>query len=135
MSLNDEIISLLKNEFMPVCTELTPYEVMDASSEGFVRVEFKPQPAFGNHFGNVQGGFAVAMLDIVISSAAFSKIKMWLPTVEIKTSFLAPLKIGKCIGEGRVIRAGKSIFFSEGKLINAQGDVAVHATATQMIPK
>ena len=132
---NDEIISLLKSESMPVCVELTPFEILDASNEGYVLLEFKPQPAFGNHFGNVQGGFAVAMLDLVISSAAFSKIRKWPPTIEMKTSFMAPLEIGKCVGEGKVIRAGKNIVFTEGKIINAKGDVAVHATATQIIPK
>jgi len=80
------------------------------------------------------GGFSVAMLDLVVSCAAFAKTRLWLPTVEIKTSFLAPLEIGNCIGQGKVFRAGKSIVFTEGKLISADGSVAVHATATQLIP-
>jgi uncharacterized protein (TIGR00369 family) len=97
-----------------------------------VRVEFAPQPAFENHFGNIQGGFAVSMIDVVISLAAFVKTRQWIPTVEIKTSFVAPAKIAPCIGEGRVIRAGRSVIFVEGRLHNADDELAVHATATLM---
>lgn len=45
----------------PRCAELTPFSVLEAHPEtGFVRLRFSEQPAFGNHFGNVQGGFCVA---------------------------------------------------------------------------
>lgn len=92
-----------------------------------------PKPAcaaFGNMFGNIQGGFAVAMLDLPISFAGLLQTQQWLPTVEIKTSFLAPAKLGTCIGEGQIIRAGKSILFAEGRLWGSDGKLAVHATAT-----
>jgi uncharacterized protein (TIGR00369 family) len=81
-------------------------------------------------FGHVQGGFAVAMIDVPISLAGLLKLEQWLPTVEIKTSFLAPAKLGVCIGEGQVLRAGKSIVFAEGRLWGSDGRLAVHATAT-----
>jgi acyl-coenzyme A thioesterase PaaI-like protein len=47
----------------------------------------------------------------------------------IKTSFLAPAKLGTCISEG-TIRAGRSIVFAEGRLWGSDGKLAVHATAT-----
>src|SRR5262245_42957355 len=99
MDTTDEIRSLLDNQPKPVCAALTPFRILEAESEtGFVKVEFAPQPAFENHFGNIQGGFAVSMLDVVISLAAFVKGRQWIPTVEIKTSFVAPAKIATCIG-------------------------------------
>nr|WP_090439621.1 PaaI family thioesterase [Pseudomonas benzenivorans] len=131
MSDLENLQKLFMNTPKPACAALLPFSFIEADSEsGVVKVEFEPQPAFGNMFGNIQGGFAVAMLDIPISFAAFLKLQQWLPTIEIKSSFLSPAKLGKCIGEGRIIRAGKSIVFVEGKLWGADGKLAVHATAT-----
>ena len=134
MSDADDLRAILDSQARPVCAELTPFELLDAdAASGFVKLAFAPQPAFGNHFGHIQGGFAVAMLDVVLSLAAFVKLHQWLPTVEIKCSFLAPAKLGTCIGEGRVIRAGRSLVFLEGKLWGADGELAAHATATASV--
>jgi uncharacterized protein (TIGR00369 family) len=131
MNTAEEIRALLDSQPKPVCAALTPFEIIEIEAEtGYVKIAFAPQPAFENHFGNIQGGFAVSMLDVVISIAAFVKVRQWLPTVEIKTSFVAPAKIATCIGEGQVIRAGRSVIFVEGKLWNADNELAVHATAT-----
>jgi acyl-coenzyme A thioesterase PaaI-like protein len=70
------------------------------------------------------------MIDLPISLAGLLKLQQWLPTLEIKTSFLAPAKLGLCIGEGQILRAGKTIAFAEGKLWGSDGKLAVHATAT-----
>ena len=70
------------------------------------------------------------MIDVVISLAGYVKLRQWIPTVEIKASFITPAKIGKCIGEGFVLRAGRNVIFVEGKLFNANNELAVHATAT-----
>jgi uncharacterized protein (TIGR00369 family) len=119
----------------PDCAALTPLELIDADAEmNWVKIRFAEQAAFRNHFGNIQGGFAVAMLDAVVSIAAFAKTNAWLPTIEIKTSFLEPLPIGPCIGEGRVLRVGKSLAFLEGRLLTPRGTPAVAATATALVP-
>ena len=116
----------------PVCLALTPFELLDADDTGRVRVQFAEQPAFGNHFGHIQGGFAVAMLDVPLSLAVFARLGRWLPTIEIKTSFLAPARIGVCVAEGSVLRAGTSVVFSEARLWSGDRLVA-HATATALV--
>lgn len=127
----DKLRALVDSVPKPACAALTPFSIVEADSQrDIVKVEFAPQPAFGNMFGHIQGGFAVAMLDLPISFAGLLKLQQWLPTIEIKTSFLAPAKLGTCIGEGHIIRAGKSIVFAEGRLWGADGKLAVHATAT-----
>ena len=127
--------ALLEGVPQPVCAKLTPFAITDADTAGgFVRLRFDEQPAFRNHFGNIQGGFAVAMLDVAISIAAFARTGVWLPTIEIKSSFLAPLPIGPCVGEGRVLKAGKSLAFIEGRLLTTDGLPAVIATATALVP-
>src|SRR6185436_20598414 len=103
MSDATELQRLLDSQPKPDCAALTPCSVHDADlTAGRVVLLFAPQPAFKNHFGNIQGGFAVAMVDALVSIAAFAKTKAWLPTVEIKSSFVAPMKLGECRGEGTV---------------------------------
>lgn len=131
MSDLEDFVAIMATQPKPVCAALTPFTIVDANADaGLVKVQFDPQPAFGNMFGNIQGGFAVAMLDLPLSFAAFIKLRQWLPTVEIKSSFIAPAKIGPCAAEGRLIRAGKSIVFVEARLWGADQALAVHATAT-----
>jgi uncharacterized protein (TIGR00369 family) len=127
----EKLHALVAGAPKPPCADLIPCSIVAADAErGFVKVEFHPQPAFGNVFGHIQGGFAVAMMDLPISFAGLLKLQQWLPTVEIKTSFLAPAKLGTCIGEAQILRAAKSIVFAEGRLWGSDGKLAVHATAT-----
>lgn len=131
----DELRRLLDAQPKPVCADLTPFTIVDARfNVGFVKIEFAAQPAFRNHFGNIQGGFAVAMLDAVVSIAAYALLRQWLPTIEMKSSFLEPIPIGPCIGEGRVLKAGRSIAFIEGTLMTPDHRPAVTATATALVP-
>lgn len=130
-----ELQSALDGQSKPDCAALMPFTVEEADFDGGrVVLRFAPQPAFRNHFGNVQGGFAVAMVDALVSIAAYAKTKQWLPTIEIKSSFVAPMKLGECRGEGIVVRAGRQIVFSEAKLWGADGKLAVHATASAAVP-
>jgi uncharacterized protein (TIGR00369 family) len=133
MSDLDTIRAALEAVPKPVCAALVPFELIEASAaDGRVRVRFSAQPAFGNHFGNVQGGFAVAMLDTPLSISVFAKTGRWLPTIEIKTSFVAPAPIADLIGEGLVLRAGSSLVFHEARLLTLDGKLCAHATATSL---
>ena len=116
----DELRRLLDAQPKPVCADLTPFTIVDARfNVGFVKIEFAAQPAFRNHFGNIQGGFAVAMLDAVVSIAAYALLRQWLPTIEMKSSFLEPIPI---------------IAFIEGTLMTPDHRPAVTATATALVP-
>ena len=118
-----------------MCADLTPFTILEADFDsGRVLLRFDPQPAFRNHFGHVQGGFGVAMLDVCLSLAAFAKLRRWLPTVDLTCSFLTPLPIAPCTGEGRVLRTGKAVAFLEGVLSGPDGQPALRATATALVP-
>jgi uncharacterized protein (TIGR00369 family) len=135
MSDAQKLRDLLAGQPKPVCAELTPFEIVAADcARGFVKVEFAPQPAFRNHFGDIQGGFGVAMIDVLVSLAAYAKTGQWMPTVEIKSSFVAPAKLGACIGEGQVVRAGRNLVFLEARLWGADERLAIHAMATALAP-
>ena len=130
-----ELQSALDSQPKLDCAALMPFVVEEADFDlGRVVLLFAPQPAFKNYLGNVQGGFAVAMVDVLASVAAYAKTKQWLPTIEIKSSFVAPMKPGECRGEGLVVKAGRQVVFLEAKLWGADGRLAVHATATAAVP-
>ena len=134
MSDASDLAALLASQEPPACAALTPFAVEAADyAAGTIRLRFEEQPAFRNHFGNIQGGFAVAMVD-VLSLAVYAKVKAWLPTIEIKSSFVAPAKLGPCVGEAAVIRAGRLLVFAEARLWGADGKLAVHATGTSVSP-
>ena len=48
----------------------------------------------------------------------------------MKSTFLAPAKVGTCDGEARIIKVGNALAFLEAKLWGADGVLAIHATAT-----
>jgi uncharacterized protein (TIGR00369 family) len=128
-----ELRQILDAQSKPDCAALTPFAIEEADLDrGRVVLRFAPQLAFKNQFGNVQGGFAVAMVDVLLSVAAFAKTRAWLPTIEIKSSFVAPLRLGECRGEGMVLRASRQLVFLEGRLWGSDAKLAVHATATAL---
>jgi len=118
----------------PVCAVLTPFVVTDAGPDpGFVRMRFAVQPAFRNHFDHVQGGFAVALVDVALSLAIYAQTEAFLPTVSLTTNFLAPLPLAEVIGEGRVIKVGGSVVFAEATLRSADGKLCVQATGSAAV--
>lgn len=136
MSKAAELQTLLDSQPKSDCAALMPFLVEEADFDlGRVVLRFAPQPAFENYHGNVQGGFAVAMVDVLVSVAAFARTRAWLPTVEIKSTFVSPLKLGESRGEASIIKAGRRLLFLEARLWGADGKLAVHATATAFVPE
>ena len=129
----ETLAAILAAQAAPPCAALVPHEILDADFErGRVRVRFLEQRAFENHFGHINGGFAVALIDVLISVAPFAKTRQWCPTVEIQSRFLGPARIGGCEGEAGVVKGGKSLVVLEANLWGADGQHAVHATAIAM---
>src|SRR5687768_3231292 len=123
-----ELIALLGSQPQPVCVSLTPFEVTHADFEaGAVTLRLAAQPAFTNHWGNIQGGFGVAMVDVLISLAAYTRLRQWCPTIEIKSTFLSAAKVGVCTGEAKVLKVGKTVAFLEARLWGSDGELAIHA--------
>lgn len=130
----DDLLGLLNALPRPACAELTPFTVTGARREpAYVEVLFAPQPAFRNHFDHVQGGFAVAMLDVVLSLAVYVETELFLPTISITTNFLAPLPLGEVRGEGRILKRGSSVVFAEAGLRNPDGRLAVQASGSAAV--
>ena len=120
----------------PPCAVLLDATFVDVE-QGRVRTRFRAREEFYNPAGFVQGGFLAAMLDDTLGPAAVSTVgpQEFATTVEMKISFLRPVKAGELIGEGRVVHRGRSIISVEGSLSTEDGSLVATATATaRLVP-
>ncbi len=74
------------------------------------------------------------MLDETMSVAGVvaSNMTAFIPTLEMKTSFMRPAMPGRLICIGRVAKWGKTIVFLEGELYDDQRRLLAKATSTAM---
>jgi uncharacterized protein (TIGR00369 family) len=104
-------------------------------AERCVEAEFEARAeVMANPMKLIQGGFLTAMLDEVMSTACVvaSGLTAAAPSLEIKTSFLRPVRPGRLRGVGRVLRWGRQIAFTEGELYDAEGRLAAKASGTAL---
>lgn len=100
-----------------------------------VAIDYMATPEFCNLLGTIHGGILTAMLDNVMSFAALCGLGPGYatPSIEIKTSYIAPAKPGRIVGQGHVVRQGRSIVFIEGSLTDPDGKLLTTATATAQV--
>lgn len=137
-----EIIALRDDEIMQALDQIGEHEHAAALlgfkasafsvEDAWIEAEFDPDPRTANLRGGVQGGMICAILDEVMSLAVVvaERFTISVPTLELKTSFLAPLPLGPCKARGTAIRIGRNVGFMEGIVWTSDGVVAARATAT-----
>lgn len=88
-----------------------------------------------NSFGVAHGGVLMTLLDVAMAHAARSLHKHLpdggpgLVTIEMKTSFMRP-GLGRLKAQGSVLQGTAKMAFCEGKVLDEQGQLCAHATAT-----
>ncbi|PWE17588.1 hypothetical protein DDZ18_07940 [Marinicauda salina] len=123
-------------ENIPEATRLFGFELIDIDPEaGWAEAAFHARREFLNPNGSVQGGIVTGFLDEAMSVAAFvmANMEARVPTLEMKTSFLRPLGEGRCTARGEVVRLGRSVAFTQGRLFDAEGALCATATATAAV--
>ena len=102
---------------------------------GQMRFEFNATEQFLNPAGVVQGGFITAMLDETMGPAALAALGPghMVPTLELKVSFLRPVRPGRLVADARVVHRGRSVVFLESSLRDEDGTLLATATATARI--
>jgi len=100
---------------LPVAGLLSARPIRCDPQRGRITVAFPARPEFCNLVGSVQGGMLTAMLDLAMSFAVLCALDDGhvVPSLEIKTSFIAPARPGEIVGEGMLVRKGHSIAFME----------------------
>ena len=89
---------------------------------------------FGNVRGEVHGGIVASVLDIAMSQAVRGSIPDLtdIATISMTANYLAPA-LGVLTCTGTVIRAGGTIAFTEGEMVDEKGTPVCRATATYRI--
>ena len=117
----------------PIATLLGAEPLACDPDAGRITIAFTARPEFCNLLGTVQGGMLAAMLDLVMSFATLSTMggPGWVvPTIDMHTQFLSPARPGRLVGDGAVVKKGRTITFMEGRLRDAEGRLLTTATAS-----
>jgi len=105
------------------------------AGDGRFKASFQADERFLNPVDIIHGGFLAAMLDDVMSPAGQTLLgpDEHLATLEMKVCYLRAARAGRLIGEGRVVRKGRSAIFMEGSLTAEDGLLLATATETALI--
>ncbi|MGO9136036.1 MAG: PaaI family thioesterase [Methylovirgula sp.] len=87
-----------------------------------------------NQFGVFHGGVLLTLLDIAMGSVARVTSGFWVVAVDMQTAFIAPGR-GDVIGEGHVVRAGRSLVFCEGYIRDQAGEIIARGSGVYKIMK
>src|SRR5687767_4351924 len=111
------------NARLPATSVLLGFRMLALdSARGWVRIAYEGKAEFCNPAGNVQGGIIAAMLDDAAAMAAVAKSRdrIFLPTLEFKTSFFAAARMGPLFAEGRCLKLGRRTAFMEADLFDPE---------------
>ena len=105
-----------------------------SAEPGVVTLELPVAPEHVHGGGVLCGQTMMAACDTAMVLAIMSRLGAFRPmtTVQLQTSFLRPVAGDSASARvvARVLRLGKSLVFGEVQVLNAQGDLAAHATTT-----
>jgi uncharacterized protein (TIGR00369 family) len=120
----------------PPIGELIQMHVVDVEDG---RVEFTciPDASMYNPLGTVHGGALCTLLDTVTGCAIHTTLPegVGYTSVEIKVNYLKGVTAssGPLTAVGTVVKAGSRIGFTEGKVIDAAGNLVATATSTLLV--
>jgi len=108
--------------------------VSEDSAAGRIEVAFHADERMLNPRGMVQGGFVAAMLDDTMGPALVSMSggTIMPSSVDLHISFIRPVRPGRIIGRGRVVKQGRSVVFLEGELFDADGNLLARGTSSAL---
>jgi len=125
--------SFFANKPAPPAAELLGWELVSENPQaGTIEIAFHPDARMLNPQGSIQGGFVAAMLDDTMGPALVSMSGGTLMprSIDLNVSFIRPVKPGRVIGRGRVVKAGQSVVFLEGELFDEAGNLLARATSS-----
>jgi uncharacterized protein (TIGR00369 family) len=120
----------------PNCDLTLGMTCVDASVPGRTVWRMVADERFANPAGIVQGGFVGAMADSAMGSATvtFARAagrKVFSSNVEMKTSFLAPVRVGAVLEcTATVVAGGRRVAFAEADVVDDTGTSVARASST-----
>ncbi|MBF0378567.1 MAG: PaaI family thioesterase [Desulfamplus sp.] len=88
-------------------------------------------------FGIVHGGVIATLIDTATFWSAFMRIPQdaGLVNIDLKLNYLKSINSGVLTAEGRTIRAGKTISYSEASVFDENRELIAHGTSSLMTLK
>ncbi len=88
-----------------------------------------------NPFGAIHGGVYASALDTAAYWAAYCDLpeNIGLVTIDLKVDFLAPFSDERLIINGRRIKTGKTLYFTEAEMTDENGRILAHGTSKLLV--
>jgi uncharacterized protein (TIGR00369 family) len=98
------------------------------SDGGRARLVIDERPEIGNVIGGIHGGVVITLLDVVMASAAVSKIdfERTAVTLSLATSFFEPGR-GRLTADGEVVSHDDSVAWCRAAVTDARGHTIAQA--------
>jgi uncharacterized protein (TIGR00369 family) len=122
----------------PNCELTLGMTCIDKSEPGRTVWRMLADERFANPAGIIQGGFVGAMADSAMGSATVtfarsSGRKVFSSNVEMKTSFLAPVRVGSVLEcTATVVSGGSRVAFCEAVVVDVRGEMVARANSTYL---
>ena len=106
-----------------------------ARGEGSSEYELVVTGALANRRGVAHGGAVSSLLDTALGAAVVSGIapEEWCATLELSIQFREPVREGRVIGRGRLVKRGRHAAFAQGEIVDEAGKVLAVAHGTWYI--
>lgn len=111
------------------------HRIVELDPAGKARLEYDAGLHMCHSGGVVQGGFVTGWIDAAMAHAAIARAGEQITpmTLEIKVSFLAPVRPGRVVAEAWPLRHGRKTCFYEGSLKDLDGNLLAKATSTMLL--
>jgi uncharacterized protein (TIGR00369 family) len=130
---DDEFVDFY-NTTLPPGLRLIGAKCIEANHErGEIVMSFEMSDDLTNVGGFISGGYVVQALDQAATAAATLVTGMAAPSITLTTNFIAPVLPGTVTATGSVVKCGKSVAFTEARLVNSKGRLVATATVTSQL--
>lgn len=105
---------------------------VDSFGEGEAKLSMDVRPEMLNGAGWLQGGLFTALCDEAMALALFTVLEEGerIATISESTSFLLGVRKGRVVAEGRVVKKGRHVAFTEGTVADAEGHILSQTSAS-----
>lgn len=125
---NGEIASSAMSDIIPM--RLTVVR------ESYVEYEVRPDQRHFNLQGGIHGGFCATVLDSATGAAVHTTVDSGVSfsTIDLNVKMIKAMKSGETYTAiGEVIRSGRNVLTSEGRIIDQDGKIYAFGSATLLV--
>lgn len=132
-----EYLTAIKNGELPgsAMGQLIPMK-LSVVRENYVEYEVYPDERHFNLQGGIHGGFCATVLDSVTGAAVHTTVDAGVSfsTIDLNVKMLKAMKNSETYTAiGEVIRIGRNVLTSEGRIIDKDGKIYAFGSATLLV--